>query len=69
LHTTFQQNKDCNANPPNTATNSTLQALHTTFQQNKDCNLNPMWVEWLMGFPLHTTFQQNKDCNPPLGSA
>jgi len=37
LHTTFQQNKDCNSFAC-TVCISTHTELHTTFQQNKDCN-------------------------------
>jgi len=62
LHTTFQQNKDCNLLAawlrPAVRT-----WLHTTFQQNKDCNYRMLAQDCPACLPLHTTFQQNKDCN------
>ena len=38
LHTTFQQNKDCNSVLSVFSIFFTSHLLHTTFQQNKDCN-------------------------------
>ncbi len=38
LHTTFQQNKDCNTAGASRPLLAWIVSLHTTFQQNKDCN-------------------------------